>query len=154
MVALRSGDPIQEDSMRATLFLSALFCGSLIAGTALAEKPHAELRTKGDLFEKHAKADKTKAERQVKSHVDKAQTPLKIRQAAERIRCSEAQEDCGRGGVAKSAASKADKSDKAVVSKNASGADAAKLRAVMQKMLSSKCGARARGGCSGHDDPY
>ena len=136
--------------MRATLFLSALFCASLIGGTALAEKPHSE-KNKGDIYEKHAKADKAKAERPTSSHVDKAHTPLKIRQAAERIRCSEAQEDCGRGGVAKSEGAKADKT---VQSSKGSAVDATKLKAVMQKALNAKCGARARGGCSGHDDPY
>jgi hypothetical protein len=141
--------------MRASLFLSALFCASLIGGAAAAEKPDKEHRAKGDMHERYSKpaSDKTRNEVHVQAtKVDRSQTPLRIRQAAERIRCSEAQEDCGRGS-ARSAASKTEKSDNKVAQKGASN-ETAKLKAMMQKMVSAKCGARARGGCSGHDDPY
>jgi len=151
--------------MRASLFLSALFCASLIGGTAAAEKPEKErpqvvkepklsaLRSKGDMLERHTTADKTKETYVAQQKVDRAATPLKIRQAAERIRCSEAQEDCGRGTARNAGSSKADKTDKSVATKGSSN-DTAKMKAMVQKMMSSKCGARARGGCDGHDDPY
>ena len=203
--------------MRASLFLSALFVATLAGGTALAEKPEkltkeprlTNLRSRGDLVDGSGRhVDRARTERNVVQKVSKAeaatmlknrgaaervrcseaqddcgrgsahaskgkgesakagtvgkvemQSMLKTRQAAERVRCSEAQDDCGRGGTASSAKAdsakdQAAKSDKKVATKDTASASQAAKAAMLMKLMSAKCGARARGGCSGHDEPW
>ncbi|MEJ7728029.1 MAG: hypothetical protein WKG00_02330 [Polyangiaceae bacterium] len=167
--------------MRSSVFVSALFVGTLLAGTAAAERNDSD-ETRPRAAERHrAPTDKQqrverntdRAERKVEtshryqsksnvptakeSRVSKLQMALRLpKQAQERMRCETGSEDCTSStSDRKSVSSNADRgvrkveASKTTSDKNRAAAPSAAARAVLQKILSAKCSAAARGGCTG-----
>ena len=167
--------------MRSSLFVSALFVGTLLAGTAAAERNDGdENRPRAHVGERHRaptdkqrveKSSRDRGERKVQQayrYQEKASIPtakertlsklqaalVLPKQAQERMRCENGNEECTGGNTArKSATTNADRGVKKVQApqvtgdKNRAAAPSAAQRAALERLMNAKCNSKARNGC-------